>query len=128
MAALIGGAIAAPAMAGKPGGGSNTGGYTVTVSPTGPYVFGEDVYVTTNDQIYPNNSGPWINLTCSQNGMVVLTGTHAGFPDGWYYNWPFTLGPTQSWASGSADCVVTVTHQAKNRVVTDATTSFSVNG
>lgn len=125
-AALLGAAIAGPTLAGKPSGGA--GAYTVTVSPAGPYVFGEDVYITTNDPVYPNNTGPWINLSCSQNGVVVLTGTHAGFPSGWYYNWPFTLGPTQSWTSGPASCVVTVTHQGKGKVVTDATTSFSVSG
>ena len=123
----LGSLFVAPAFAGKPsGGGSNTGTYSVTVSPGGPYSFGEQIYVTTNAPIYPNNTGPWIQLMCSQNGTVVGAGTHAGFSSGWYYNWPFKLGPTQSWASGAADCTITVFHQSHSKTVTDATKSFHV--
>jgi hypothetical protein len=104
------------------------GSYSVTVSPAGPYSFSEKVYTTTNAPVYPNNTGPWLELTCYQNGVVVASGDHAGFPDGWYYNWPWDLGPTQSWAGGAADCTVKVFHQSHNKLVTDATTSFHVNG
>src|SRR5258708_1174768 len=88
------------------GGGSGGGTYTVSLTPAGPYNFGEQVYVTTNAPIYPNNQGPWIELKCYQNGVLVASGDHAGFPSGWYYNWPFNLGPTQSWSSGAADCTI----------------------
>jgi hypothetical protein len=33
---------------GGTGGTGNTGGYTLTLSPGGPFVFGESVYATTN--------------------------------------------------------------------------------
>jgi hypothetical protein len=107
--------------------GSGGGSYNVALSPAGPYTFGEQIYVTTNDPIYPNNTGPWIELKCYQNGVLVASGDHAGFSGGWYYNWPFNLGPTQSWTGGAANCTVTVFHQSNKQIVTDASTSFSVN-
>jgi hypothetical protein len=139
LAALAAALVVVPfALAGKGGGGGGGGGggstggtggsYTVTVSPAGPYVFGEAIYVTTNDPVYPNNSGPWIELTCYQNGVLVASGDHAGFSAGWYYNWPFYLGPTQSWSGGAANCNVRVFHTTNTKQVTDATTSFAVSG
>ncbi len=77
---------------GKPGGGGG-GSYSVTVDPVGPYHFGQQVWVTTNAPV--SSSGPWIDLHCYQNGVKVYGNTHAGFASGWYYNWPFTLGPTE---------------------------------
>jgi hypothetical protein len=114
---------------GKPGGGGTTGGsYAATVSPAGPYTFGQDIYVTTNAPVYPNNTGPWVDVSCTQNGTTVYNVTHAGFAGGWYYNWAFTLGPTYMWAGGAADCKVRVYHQSNNKLVTDATTTFHVDG
>jgi hypothetical protein len=111
---------------GKPGGGSGGGGYTVTVDQAGPYHFGQEITVSTNTPVYPNNTGPWIDLSCYQGGVRVLAVTHAGFQGGWYYGWPFTLGPTLMWTGGAADCTVVVSHQDRRKVVVDATTSFPV--
>jgi hypothetical protein len=121
-------AFASSALAAKGGGstGGAGGSYTVTVSPEGPYHFGEEVYTTTNDPIYPNNTGPWITMHCFQNGTRVLAETHAGFPAGWYYNWPWPLGPTMDWTGGAANCTVTVSHEARHKNVIDAVTSFDV--
>ena len=132
VALLIVGLMAGTAFAGKGGnggGGGSTGGgsYSATVSP-GPYVFGGSVYVTTNAPVYPNNTGPWIDLSCTQNGATVYNVTHSGFDGGWYYNWAFTLGPTYMWTGGAADCNVRVYHQSNNRLVTDATATFHVDG
>jgi len=126
---VLGSLITAPAFAGKPsGGGSNTGTYSVTVTPGGPYSFGQQIYTTTNTPVYPNGAGPWIELMCYQNGTLVASGDHAGFSAGWYYNWPWNLGPTQSWSGGAADCTVRVFHTGHSKQVTDATTSFHVDG
>ena len=78
------------ALAGKkPGGGGTTGGsYTITLSPTGSYYFGESVYATTN---VPASLGPFISMKCYQNGVLVGTTDHAAFPGGWYYGWAFSL-------------------------------------
>jgi hypothetical protein len=108
--------------ANRPNGG---GSYSVTVSPAGPYTFGEEVTVATNTPA--TNSGPWIALACYQNGKVVYGETHAGFAAGWYYNTPFHLGPSLSWTSGAADCTVTVSHQSNNKSITDASTTLHVN-
>jgi len=117
------------ALAGKGGGAATaTGSSTATVSPAGPYVFGESVYVTTDAPIYPNGMGPYISLTCYQNGVMVLSGSHAAFSTGWYYNWPFNLGPTLKWKSGPAECTARVFHMSNNKNVTDALTSFHVDG
>ena len=124
-------ALAPAALASKSGhGGSpgSTSGYTVTVSPQGPYYFGEAISITTNAPLYPGNPGPWIELDCYQNGALVLAAGHAGFPSGWYYNQPFHLGPTYLWTSGPAGCTVTVFHESGRQTITDATTSFLVSG
>jgi hypothetical protein len=125
---LVAGTVLAAKGGGNAGSGNTSGGsYAVTVSPEGPYGFGETVYVTTNAPIYPNNAGPYIGLSCVQGGVKVYDTTHAGFSGGWYYNWPFTLGPTQMWTGGAADCTVWVYHQSRNKLVTDAKTTFHVN-
>ena len=121
----------APAMAAKGGGKGgkpSSGSYSVVVDQPGPYVFGQQITVSTNTPMYPNGAGPYIWLQCYQDGVVVLASDHAGFPEGWYYEKPFTLGPTQMWSGGDANCTVTVVHRSNNRVITDASTSFSVDG
>lgn len=107
------------------GGGGTTsgGGYSVTVSPAGPYTFGETVDISSNA---PQVSGTYINLACYQNGALVGSWVHADWSAGWYYGWGFVLGPTQSWLSGSANCTVTVTSGSRSSTV--ASTSFSVSG
>jgi hypothetical protein len=118
--------LALAAKGGKPN--ALSGGTAVTVTPGGPYSFGQAIYVTTNAPIYPNNAGPWIELMCHQNGVLVGSGDHAGFAGGLGYNDPFNLGPTMVWSGGAADCTVTVFHQSSGKLVTDAATSFHVNG
>jgi hypothetical protein len=125
-------ALVPAAFAGKGGSGGGGGGgggsYSVTVSPGGPYSFGEAVSITTNDPIYPNGSGPYIWLKCYQNGVLVGSADEAAFPGGWYYDEPFYLGPSGSWTGGAANCNVTVVHMGKSKAIVDASTSFDVNG
>lgn len=120
--------IAVPAaLAGKGGGApGGSGAYTVTVDQVAPYRFGQEITVTTNAPVYPNAT--WIDLGCYQGGAKVLASTHAGFPEGWYYDLPFNLGPTQMWTGGAADCQLVVWHQSRNKRVVDARTTFSVDG
>jgi hypothetical protein len=135
--ALVPVALAGKGGGGKPGGGGGNGGsggastsgsYTATVTPGGPYVFGQQIWVTTNAPVYPNNAGPWIAVDCYQDGMHVSGETHSGFAGAWYYGDPFYLGPSMSWSGGDADCKVRVYHQSSSKTVTDATTSFHVDG
>jgi hypothetical protein len=111
---------------GKPSGGSTgSGSYSVTVDQAGPYTFGQSVTFTTNA---PTTVGSYLWLKCYQGGTTVLATDHANFSSGWYFGDPFWLGPTQSWSGGSADCTLTVVHTEHNKVITDATTSFRVDG
>jgi len=125
-------ALVPAALAGKgKGNGGNsgsTGSYSVTVSPGGPYSFGEWINITTDAPIYPDNAGPWITIACYQNRTLVGVWSHAAFPGGSLYGSPYLLGPTQTWTGGAADCTVAVFHQSDNKDVTDATTSFNVSG
>jgi hypothetical protein len=127
--ALTFGLIAGSAFAAKPSArGGGTGSYSASLSPSGPYTFGQEIFVTTNAPVYPNNTGPWVDVSCTQSGTKVYDVTHAGFDGGWYYNWSFTLGPTYMWTGGAADCKVWVYHQSHNKFVTDATSYFQVDG
>jgi hypothetical protein len=111
---------------GKPSGGSGgSGSYTVSLSTPGPYTFGESVYTTTNA---PQVSQSYIGMSCVQNGVLVLTGSHANWSGGWYYNWVWVLGPSQVWTGGAADCTLKVFHISNNKQITDATSSFHVDG
>src|SRR4029077_15972257 len=78
-------ALVPAAFAGKGGGGGKpTGGgggsYTIAVSPGTPYTFGQEIWTTTTA---PQVSQSYISLVCSQNGAVVLSGTHANWSGGW---------------------------------------------
>jgi hypothetical protein len=112
------------------GGGAGGGGgdtpYTVTVDQAAPYHFGQQITVSTDAPVYPDNMGPWIDLICYQGNTKVLAVTHAGFSGGWYYGWPFTLGPTSMWSGGAAECEVVVSHQSRRKTVVDARTAFHV--
>lgn len=109
------------------GGGKPKAAPSVTMSP-GPYSFGQAITVSANGLVYPDNEGPFIEMKCLQNGVVVGTSDEAGFPGGLDYGTPFYLGPSASWTGGAADCTVTVFHLSNNKMVADATTSFHVNG
>ena len=120
---IAGTTLAAP---GNGKGGGKPGSYSVTIDQAGPYRFGDQVTVTTDAPIYPDNAGPWIGLDCYRDGVRIGSADHAGFEGGWYYGLAFALGPSQSWASGGADCVFTVYHVSNKRTVTDAVLSFTV--
>jgi hypothetical protein len=128
--ALVPAALAAKGdNSGKNGGASTGGGsagsYTVSVSPAGPYTFGETVSITTNA---PQVAQSYIGMSCSENGTLVLSGTHANWSGGLDYGSAWLLGPTQVWGGGAADCTVTVFHLSDSKQITDATTSFHVDG
>jgi len=114
------------ALAGKPshGGGTTGGSYTITLSPTGSYYFGENIYATTNA---PVSLSPFISMKCYQNGALVGTTDHAAFPGGWYYGWAFSLGPSAAWTGGAANCTFSVYHSSGGKTVTDATLKITVS-
>jgi hypothetical protein len=112
----------------KPGGGGSggTSGNSITLvllnSTDGVPHFGQQV--TFN--VTATFSQPWVNLNCYQNGTWV-SGEWGGFFDGSAYDQIFTLGPSNSWTAGAADCKADLVEwTARGRLVVRATTSFHV--
>jgi hypothetical protein len=119
-------ALAPVAFAARGGGGkgnSSLSANSISLS-SGPYSFGGTVSATTTVSV---DLYPWISMSCSQNGDVVGTSTHAAYPGGSYYGSAFNLGPSVSWSGGAADCTFTVVHLTASKVVTDASTSIHVD-
>lgn len=119
-------ALAPAAFAAKNGGKGNNSTSTAAgiALSAGPYNFGGSVSATT---AVSADLMPWISMSCTQDGAVVGTATHAGFAGGSYFGSPFNLGPSMSWTGGAADCTFTVVHLSGGKVVTDASTSIHVD-
>lgn len=104
--------------------GSKSGSsYSLTLSPEAPYYFGQQVYTTTNE---PTSMYPGITMNCYQNGVLVGQEQHAAWPGGWYYNLPFTMGPSAQWTAGEADCTFSLVHTSGKRQIVDTTISIHV--
>ena len=80
------------------------GDSTIDLSPDAVAQFGGSITfdITTTATQYP-----WVTLTCSQNGVLVYQLSLAQFL-GTVYSRTFTLGPTNAWESGAADCTATL--------------------
>jgi hypothetical protein len=115
--------LAPMALAAKGGGKVNASSTPIISLSSGPYNFGGSVSATTSVSA---DLMPWISMSCTQNGNVVGTATHAGFPGGSYFDAPFNLGPSMSWTEGAADCTFSVVHLNGGKVVTDASTAVHV--
>jgi hypothetical protein len=125
--------VALPAMAAKGGtgggkghggtGGTTSGGSISLVllnSTDGLPHFGQQVTFNVSASF----SQPWVNLNCYQNGTWV-SGEWGGFFDGSAYDRIFTLGPSNSWTGGAADCKADLVEwTAKGSLVVRASTSF----
>jgi peptidoglycan/LPS O-acetylase OafA/YrhL len=117
-------ALAPAALAAKGGPKTNAATAAAISLSAGPYNFGGTVSVTTG--VSPDLM-PWVSMSCTQNGAVVGTATHAGFAGGSYYGTPFNLGPSMSWTGGAADCTFSVVHLSGGKVVTDASAAIHVD-
>lgn len=111
---------------GKPGGGGTTGNGTITLAPMVTDVNGNgtpnwadvvtfNISTTATDQ-------PWVNLVCTQNGLVVAQGWD-GYFVGSITSRNFGLY-SGYWTSGAADCTVYLTTPTWSRL---ASTSFHVD-
>lgn len=71
--------------------------------------------------------GPWVRVTCTQNGTVVSQQSH-GYFEGYYLDPVFSLGPTTLWTSGSASCRADLGHWSNNygRFQVEASMRFDV--
>lgn len=116
------------ALAGKGGKAAGGGATSASVrlvlinSTDGLAHYGQQVTFT----VSTSATKPWVGLDCWQNGTWVYGSWSGYFPS---YEWGqvFTLGPTNSWNGGAADCkakLVTFSLNGRERVL--ATTSFHV--
>jgi hypothetical protein len=82
-----------------------------------------------NFTVSTNADQTYVNLQCSQNGVVVAEGWHGFWSGALDYGWNFGLDSPQ-WKSGAADCTAYVKHytgHGKNPYITLASTTFHVN-
>ena len=113
----------APTALGKGGKPAASTAATLALS-AGPYAFGGSLSASTGLSV---DLMPWITMSCTQNGAVVGTASHAGFPGGSYFDSPFNLGPSMSWTGGAADCTFSVVHLNCGKLTTDASTTVHVD-
>jgi hypothetical protein len=136
IATLAIGLVAGSALAAKPsggGGGHKGGGGTSgsgTISLASPLVVDNNGNGTPNwDDFVAFNvsttatTEPWVNLVCSQNGVVVAQGWD-GYFDGSITGTKFGLY-SSAWTGGAADCVAYLTTPTWSRL---GSTSFHVDG
>ena len=137
IATLVVGVMAGTAFAGKPtgggggghkGGGGTTGG-SGTISLASPLVVDANGNGTSNwaDVVSftistTATTEPWVNLVCSQNGVVVAQGWN-GYFAGSITSRNFGLY-SGYWTSGAADCVAYLTTPTWSRL---GSTSFHVD-
>jgi hypothetical protein len=117
----------AAAVAGKSGGTSSVtlhryvqSAAAITSEPS----FGEQV---TFDVETSRTARPWVLNECYQRGERVSAEVH-GFFDGYMFGEVYTLGPTDRWTGGSAECTAKLLSDDHNRTQVLATTSYSVSG
>jgi hypothetical protein len=133
IATLVVGLMAGTALAGKPaagggggkhGGGSGGGGTIALVMVTGADGNGTPNYadVVTFSISTTATTQPWVNLVCSQNGVIVAQGWN-GYFVGSITGRNFGLYSGQ-WTSGAADCTAYLTTPTWSRL---ASTSFHVD-
>jgi hypothetical protein len=122
---LIASATAAAA-AGKSGGTSSVALHryvqTTGAARSAPS-FGEQV---TFDVSTSRTDRPWVLNECFQGGVLVSAEKH-GFFDGYLFGEVYTLGPTDRWTGGSADCTAKLLSEDHNKTQVLATTSYSVS-
>jgi hypothetical protein len=120
----------APAIAGK-GGKTAGGGSSITLVrlslsalATSNPRFGEQVTfdVTTNA-----TSQPWVDAKCYQNGKLVYEQWNGFFAD-YKYGQTYTLGPTNSWPGGAADCTADIVDRDNYQLRVVGSMSFHVDG
>jgi hypothetical protein len=126
VAAAVAGGSAAAALAGKPAGGGSTSATIRLVNLSAPGAapaFGQQVTfnVSTTATAYP-----WVEVRCSQGGTLVYD-NWVGYFSSYMFPQVFTLGPTQLWGGGAANCTATVVNKDTSRQKILATLNFPVS-
>jgi len=128
IAAFSGSAFAAKGGGGKPAGGSTSGSsisQPVMVTDLGTAGLSAGDTVTFNVSTTATTT-PWVNVQCSQNGVVVYNGWKAFWVGSLDPTWNFILS-SAAWKSGAADCVATVDNNTRQGMKQLASTSFQVD-
>jgi len=111
---------------GKPTGGGSTSA-TITLqnltAPGAPPRFGQQVTFTV---LTTATAYPWVEVKCYQNAALVYD-NWVGYFSSYMFPQVFTLGPTQLWASGAANCTAAVVSEDARRPKTLATLTFPVS-
>jgi hypothetical protein len=131
IALLVVGLIAGTAFAAKGGGGKGGGNtsYTGTISLATPLVYDANGNGAPNHgdvvtfDISTNASAPFVNLVCTQNGTVVLNGSHGFFDGALDTSRNFGLD-SGAWQGGDAACTAYIQVQTKRGWSRIASTSF----
>jgi len=126
-------AVSSVALAGKPGGNaggksssslslvvlSSSGVASATTQPT----FGSHVTFNVGTTA---TTQPYVGVKCFQNGSRVYEQWAGIFAD-FYGSQTYTLGPTQLWTGGSANCTASlVSFDSRGRATTLASMAFDV--
>jgi len=131
-AALVSGTAAAGKGGGHHGGGgTTTGGGTISLAP---------LVVDNNGNGLPNytdvvtfnisttaTTTPYVNLVCTQNGVLVASGWRGYWAGSLDTSWNFGL-ESGAWPGGAADCTAYLKMQTKSGWSILASTSFPVGG
>jgi hypothetical protein len=129
VALLVAGLVVGTAFAAKGGGGgkpSGGGGSTLAMVMVDP----ADTTASHNDVITfrftTSEPYPIVSATCSQGGVVVFGDSHPMYwPNIWEDPGYFQLA-SLSWTSGGASCTAALKGTNRGKVVTLATTTFTV--
>jgi hypothetical protein len=127
---MLGLLLATPAaFAGGKGGGSSLslvqlgGAAAASGASTDPW-FGEQVTF----DVHTSSTTPTVVAECYQDKTLVYAESH-GFWDGSMFGTIFTLGPTDRWSGGAADCSARLVDYSRGKNgQTLATTTFHVTG
>jgi hypothetical protein len=68
---------------------------------------------------------PWVEVRCYQNATLVYD-NWVGYFSSYEFPQVFTLGPTQLWTSGAANCTAALVSEDSRRPKTLATLTFPV--
>jgi hypothetical protein len=111
---------------GKPGGGTTSGNGAIALAPLVTDVNGNGTPnytdVVTFNISTTATTQPWVNLVCTQNGVIVAQGWD-GYFDGSLTSRNFGLA-SPAWTGGAADCTAYLTTETWSRL---ASTSFHVD-
>jgi hypothetical protein len=125
----IGGAISWAAFAAPHNSGGGKGGGTISlvmvtdVNGDGSPNYGDTVTFKLNTSL----AYPWVETVCSQNGTTVYQ-QYSGFYASYTGSQNFTLGPTEKWQGGAAECTASlVTYSSTGKQQTVSSTTFHVN-